>query len=56
MDPNDRRFVEDVVMMLVLLLFTVLLYTRFATPGVLFAGSLALTVLVAGIIVLSRRG
>lgn len=55
MDPNDRRFVGDILMMLALLLFTVLLYARFATAGVLFAGSLALSVLVVGLIILSRR-
>ncbi len=56
MDAIDKRFAEDGFMILVVLLFAVFLYAYFSVPGILFAGALALTVLVIGIIILSRRG
>ena len=56
MDKLDKRFAGDILVTLAVLVFIVFLYYRFLVPGVLLAGSLALTVFVIGNIVLSRRG
>ncbi len=56
MDQLDKRFLQDILVTLAVLVFVVFLYSRFSVPGVLLAGSLALTVFVLADIVLSRRG
>ncbi len=56
MDKLDKKFLEDILMILAVLAFAVFSYARFSVPGILLAGSLALTILVAADILLFRRG
>lgn len=55
MDKLDKIFLEDILMILAVLGFTIVAYTRFPVDGILLAGSLALTVLVVASILLFRR-
>jgi hypothetical protein len=55
-DQVDKRLLSDILAVLVILLFTIAAFWRYPVPGVLLAGSLALTVFVAADIVLFRRG
>ena len=56
LDQVDKRMLSDVLAILVILLFTIGAFWRYPVPGVLLAGSLALTVFVAADVVLFRRG
>ncbi len=55
-DQVDMRLLSDILAVLVILVFTIAAFWRYPVPGVLLAGSLALTVFVAADIVLFRRG
>ena len=55
-DQVDKRLLSDILAILVILVFTIAAFWRYPVPGVLLAGSLALTVFVAADIVLFRRG
>ncbi len=56
LDQVDKKMVSDILAILVILLFTIAAFWRYPVPGVLLAGSLALTVFVAADVVLIRRG
>lgn len=56
LDQVDKRLLSDIFAVLVILLFTIAAFWRYPVPGVLLAGSLALTVFVAADVVLFRRG
>ena len=56
LDQVDKRMLSDILAIMVILLFTVAAFWRYPVPGVLLAGSLALTVFVAADVVLFRRG
>ena len=56
LDQVDKRLLSDILAILVILVFTIAAFWRYPVPGVLLAGSLALTVFVAADIVLFRRG
>lgn len=56
LDQLDKRLLTDILGILIILLFTVAAFWRYPVPGVLLAGSLALTVFVAADVVLFRRG
>jgi len=56
LDQADKRLLSDILAVLVILLFTIAAFWRYPVPGVLLAGSLAITVFVAADVVLSRRG
>jgi hypothetical protein len=56
LDQADKRLLSDTLAILVILLFTVAAFWRYPVPGVLLAGSLAITVFVAADVVLFRRG
>ena len=56
LDQVDKRLLSDILAVIVILLFTVAAFWRYPVPGVLLAGSLALTVFVAADVVLFRRG
>ena len=55
-DQVDMRLLSDILAVLVILVFTIAAFWRYPVPGVLLAGSLALTVFVAADVVLFRRG
>ncbi len=55
-DQVDKRLLSDILAILVILVFTIAAFWRYPVPGVLLAGSLALTVFVAADVVLFRRG
>jgi len=55
-DQVDKRLLSDILAILVILVFTIAAFWRYPVPGVLLAGSLAVTVFVAADIVLFRRG
>ena len=55
MDPITRKFLTDVAAILVILVFTMVLFWRYPQPGILLAGGLALAVYVAADIVLLRK-
>ena len=56
LDQIDKKLLSDILAILVILLFTVAAFWRYPVPGVLLAGSLAITVFVAADVVLFRRG
>jgi hypothetical protein len=56
LDQNDKKLLSDILAILVILLFTIAAFWRYPVPGVLLAGSLAITVFVAADVVLFRRG
>ena len=56
LDNVDKRMLSDILAIMVILLFTIGAFWRYPVPGVLLAGSLALTVFVAADVVLFRRG
>jgi hypothetical protein len=56
LDQIDKRLVSDILAILIILLFTIAAFWRYPVPGVLLAGSLAITVFVAADVVLLRRG
>ena len=56
LDQADKRLMSDILAILVILLFTIAAFWRYSVPGVLLAGSLAITVFVAADVVLFRRG
>jgi hypothetical protein len=56
LDQLDKKLLTDLLSILVILLFTIAAFWRYPVPGVLLAGSLALTVFVAADVVLLRRG
>jgi len=56
LDQVDKKLLSDILAILVILLFTIATFWRYPVPGVLLAGSLALTVFVAADVVLFRRG
>jgi hypothetical protein len=56
LDQVDKRLLSDILAILVILLFTIAAFWRYPVPGVLLAGSLAITVFVAADVVLFRRG
>ena len=56
LDQADKRLLSDILAVLVILLFTTAAFLRYPVPGVLLAGSLAITVFVAADVVLFRRG
>ena len=53
MDKIDKKYLGDVVMVIILLLVTLAAFIKFQNPTVLFAGSLAMTFFVTANIVLS---
>jgi hypothetical protein len=55
MQQPTRKFLGDILSLLVILLVTILGFWRYQFPGVLLAGGLAITVFVAADIVLLRR-
>ena len=56
LDQVDKRLLSDILAILIILIFTVAAFLRYPVPGVLLAGSLAITVFVAADVVLFRRG
>jgi hypothetical protein len=56
LDQIDKKLLSDILAILVILLFTIAAFWRYPVPGVLLAGSLAITVFVAADVVLFRRG
>ena len=56
LDQVDKKLLSDILAILVILLFTIAAFWRYPVPGVLLAGSLAITVFVAADVVLFRRG
>jgi len=56
LDQVDKRLLSDILAILVILFFTIAAFWRYPVPGVLLAGSLAITVFVAADVVLFRRG
>src|SRR6266566_5548984 len=56
LDQVDRRLLSDILAILVIVVLTIAAFWRYPVPGVLLAGSLALTVFVAADVVLFRRG
>ena len=56
MDQADKRFITDVLGVLVILLVSILAFWLYGVSGVLLAGGLALTAWVAADIVLFRKG
>ena len=56
LDQADKRLLSDILAVLVIMLFTIAAFWRYPVPGVLLAGSLAITVFVAADVVLFRRG
>jgi hypothetical protein len=56
LDQVDKKLLSDILAILVILFFTIAAFWRYPVPGVLLAGSLAITVFVAADVVLFRRG
>jgi MFS superfamily sulfate permease-like transporter len=56
LDQPGKRFITDVLGVLVLLLVSIFAYWVYSVPAILLAGGLALTVWVAADIVLFRKG
>ena len=56
LDQIDKKLLSDILAILVILFFTIAAFWRYPVPGVLLAGSLAITVFVAADVVLFRRG
>jgi len=56
LDQVDKRLLSDILAILIILLFAIAAFWRYPVPGVLLAGSLAITVFVAADVVLFRRG
>jgi hypothetical protein len=55
LDKSTQRLITDVLGLFVILLFSVLAYLVYSSPGILLAGGLALTVWVAADIILFRK-